>query len=91
MKNNLESLIIDLVASLTEDWEMDDIELSPSTRLVRDASFESLDIVQLLALVEKSLGNPGIRFEELFMKDGVYVEDVSIEDLAAFIASSVRA
>ena len=87
LQNQIEKLIIDVVSELTCDWDLDDVRIAADTLLCADAGFESLDIVQLVVLIEKNLNNPGIPFEQLFMQDGSYMDDVTISQLAAFIVS----
>ena len=84
-----EKLVIDLVIELSQDWDLDDITIAPATMLGADVGFESLDIVQLVVLIEKKLGSPGIPFEQLFMKDGQYIDDVSVADISEFIVSTL--
>ena len=87
MQSKVEQLIVDVVIELTSDWDLDDVTISDNTLLCADAGFESLDIVQLVVLIEKRLGSPSIPFEQLFMQGGSYIDDVTISQLAAFIVS----
>lgn len=87
MQGQIERVIIDVVTELTLDWDYDDVSITADTELCADAGFESLDIVQLVVLIEKKLGSPGIPFEQLFMNEGRYIDDVTIKELAAFIVS----
>jgi acyl carrier protein len=90
MEDQIERLIIDVVGELTQDWDLDDLSITEDTELCADAGFESLDIVQLVVLIEKKLGGPGIPFEQLFMQHGRYIDDVTIKELAAFIVSKTN-
>jgi len=91
MNSQIEKLVIDTVKELTQDWDLEDVSISRDTALGADAGFESLDIVQLVVLIEKKLGNPGIPFEAMFMQDGKYIDDVRVSELAAFIVSKTKA
>lgn len=90
MNSQVEQLVIDTVNELTQDWDLEEIIVSRETALSADAGFESLDIVQLVVLIEKKLGNPGIPFEAMFMQDGKYIDDVKICELADFIVSNSK-
>ena len=90
MNSQIEKLVIDTVKELTQDWDLEDVSINADTALGADAGFESLDIVQLVVLIEKKLGNPGIPFESLFMQDGEYIDDVRVSELAEFIASKTK-
>ena len=90
MDNQIEKLVIDAVNKLTQDWDLEDININVDTALGADAGFESLDIVQLVVLIEKQLGNPGIPFESMFMQEGKYIDDVKVSELVAFIVSKTK-
>ena len=90
MQDQIEILIKDVVCELTEDWDLDDLVFSGDTKLCEEAGFESLDIVLLVVLIEKKLDNPGNPFEQLFMKDGQYIDDVTIKELASFVLSQTK-
>ena len=90
MQDQIEILIKDVVCELTEDWDLDGLVFTEDTKLCAEAGFESLDIVQLVVLIEKKLNNPGVPFEQLFMRDGQYIDDVTIKELAAFVLSQTK-
>ena len=90
MENQVERLVIDTVSELTQDWDMDDVTISRNTALGAEAGFESLDIVQLVVIIEKKLGNPGIPFETLFMQNGKYIDDIKIDELSRFVVDKLK-
>lgn len=90
MQEKVEALIKDVVCELTEDWDLDELEITADTALCAEAGFESLDIVQLVVLIEKKLEKPGIPFEQLFMKDGQYIDDITIKELSSFVLTKVN-
>jgi acyl carrier protein len=87
---DLESITKDVVLILkdmTSEWDLDsfDGEMGPDTRLVADLSFESIEIVQLMVALEQHFGLKNLASEKLLMKDGTYVPDQRIGDIAAFL------
>ena len=58
MQDQIEILIKDVVCELTEDWDLDGLVFTEDTKLCAEAGFESLDIVQLVVLIDKKLNNP---------------------------------
>jgi acyl carrier protein len=77
--------VIALVNDLTQDWGLD---TSPppgaSTRLAADLQFASVDIIQLCVALEECYERR-FGFQDLLMRDGSYVGDLSIGQLADFV------
>ena len=90
-----DSVYRDLVATIREmmgDWEVDfsgDIGLD--TRIVGDLAFESIDVVQLIVMLEERYQRRELPFEELLMEDGRYVEDVKIGEVVDFLTTHLAA
>ena len=76
-----------LIEDFTQDWDEDfDGPLGADTRLLADLGFESIDIIQFIVAIEEDFGLRKIPFETLLMQDGRYVDDLSIGQIAAFLA-----
>ncbi len=78
--------LVEILEDITADWDMafeDDI--GRDTRLIEDLGFESIDVVQYIAAVEKHYGRRGMPFEELVMADGRYVDEITVEDSVRFL------
>jgi acyl carrier protein len=77
--------VIDIVGDVIQDWGLDlDAPIAGDTMLAADLDFASVDIIQLCVALEKSYGCR-FGFQDLLMKDGSYVGDVSLDQFAAFI------
>lgn len=90
--DQLFDLVIGVLKDITQDW---DLELAngfgPETRLIEDLAFESIDLVQFAVSLEQAMGQQGLPFEKLFMRDGDYVDDLSVAEVVAFLRSQLQA
>ncbi|ULQ46386.1 phosphopantetheine-binding protein [Flagellatimonas centrodinii] len=78
--------LITLLEDFTQDWDHDgDAGMSADTRLLADLGFESVDIIQLTVAIEEDFKLFRTPFDKLLMKDGRYVDDLSIGQIAAFL------
>ena len=88
---NAESYVEKLVALLedfTQDWDHEfDGQMTRGTRLLADLGFESIDIIQLVVAIEEDVTHRKVGFDKLLMKDGRYVDDLSIGQIADFLAA----
>lgn len=77
--------VVAIVDDLTQDWGLElEAPTSAETRLVADRQFASVDIIQLCVALEQCYGRR-FGFQDLLMKDGSYVGDLSLGRLAAFV------
>jgi len=82
--------IVAIVDDLTQDWGVEhDEPKGRDTKLVADLEFASVDIIQLCVALEQSFGRR-FGFQELLMKDGSYVGDLSLGQFADFIDSRLN-
>lgn len=82
--------VIGILKDMTSDWDIPlDGEINRETRLIGDLAFESIDIVQLVVAIEGAFGKRGIPFEKLLMVDGRYVDDLTVADMADFLAQNL--
>jgi acyl carrier protein len=80
--------IVEALEEMTSDWDLDLAEgIGRETRLIRDLSFESVDIVELVVAIEQAYNQRNIPFEKLLMVDGRYVDDLSVGQVADFVAA----
>lgn len=56
-----------------------------STRLIGDLEFESIEIVQLAVALGQHFDYEEVPFEQLFMRDGDYVDDLTVAQIATFL------
>ena len=77
--------IVAIVEDLIQDWGLDPVApIDADTLLAADLEFASVDIIQLCVALEQSFGRR-FGFQDRLMKDGSYVGDLSLGQLAAFI------
>ena len=76
--------VVAVVEDLTQDWGLDAAGIGAATRLAADLEFASVDIIQLCVALEQTWGRR-LGFQDLLMKDGSYVGDLTLGQFAAFI------
>jgi acyl carrier protein len=84
-ENVLHELIL-ILQDMTSDWELEfSGGITPETGLIRDLTFQSIDMVQLLVAIEERFKHKNLPFEKLLMTDGRYVEELRVEEVADFL------
>ncbi|MEM9386848.1 MAG: phosphopantetheine-binding protein [Pseudomonadota bacterium] len=84
--DDVENGVISVINEMVSDWDLDNVSaISPGTSLMGDLEFESIDIVQLAVHLEQHFEQSGLPFEQLFMRDGDYVDDLTIQEIAGFL------
>lgn len=79
--------LIALLQDFTQDWDNEfEGEMGPQTRLLADLGFESIDIIQFVVAIQEDIVKRKLSFDQLLMKDGRYVDDLSIGQIADFLA-----
>jgi acyl carrier protein len=79
-----------LLADFTQDWDNEfEGTMDRSTKLLADLGFESIDIIQLIVAIEEDITHKKIAFDKLLMKDGRYVDDLSLGQIADFLAGNL--
>ncbi len=82
--------LITLLEDFTQDWDHEfEGGMNRETRLLADLGFESIDIIQLIVAIEEDITRKKVAFDKLLMKDGRYVDDLSIGQIADFLAAQV--
>jgi acyl carrier protein len=80
--------LIALIEDFTQDWDHEfDGGMSADSKLLGDLGFESIDIVQLVVAIEEDITKKKVPFDKLLMKDGRYVDDLSIGQIADFLVA----
>ena len=74
------------LAEFVEDWGLD-VEITETTSLVEDLEFDSIDVIQFVVAMENAFESRSIGFQNLLMQDGRYVDDLSVGEIEAFIAT----
>ena len=79
-----------IVEDLIQDWGLElDGPVGAATLLVADLDFASVDIIQLCVALEQSYERK-LGFQELLMRDGSYVSDLTLEQVAAHVQSRLQ-
>ena len=60
--------------------------IGAETRLIADLGFESIDVVHLIVALEERFQRTDLPFENLLMKDGRYVSDLRVGEVAGFLS-----
>lgn len=87
--NAYETRLIALLQDFTQDWDHGfEGEMGRDTRLLADLGFESIDIIQLVVAIQEEVVKRKLSFDQLLMKNGRYVDDLSIGQIADYLAAS---
>jgi len=88
----VEAKVIAVVNETVEDWGLDlPGGITRNTKLMEDLNFESIDMVQFAVGIERAFDRKGLPFEKLFMKDGAYVEDITVAEVTNFLCGELAA
>lgn len=78
--------LVGILEDMTSDWDLDyDGGITPDTKLIEELAFESIEVVQLMVLIEQDFGLKNFASEELLMRDGRYVNELTIGEIADFL------
>ncbi len=83
----IEKTLIEITKDLIQDWGVEpEGGITGRTKLAADLEFASVDIIQLCVAIEQHYGRK-MGFQNLLMKDGSYVPDLSLTQMAQFVDS----
>lgn len=82
---------IAILSEMTADWDTGfSGGIGPQTGIIADLAFESIDVVQLVGAIEERFGKRGLPFEEILIKDGNYVDEIKVSEIADFLAKHLK-
>jgi acyl carrier protein len=84
----VQSDIIAILKDMTQEWDMDLSEINSETKLMEDLGFVSVDIIHLVVSLEEHFKQK-LGFNALLMRDGRYVDDLSIEEISSFVSNQL--
>lgn len=88
----IEKIVIGVLEDMTQDWDLElETPMGSATLLMENLEFESIDVVQFATSLEKAVEKQMLPFEKLFLNDGDYVDDVSVEQVVDFLTSELVA
>ena len=79
------TLVSEAIGDVNAEYGID--SLSADTRLREDLALTSIDLIHLLGSITQRLGGRKLPYETLFFAGGTLLQDVSIGQLAEFIAA----
>lgn len=85
----VQSDIIAILKDMTQEWDMDLGEINSDTKLMEDLGFVSVDIIHLVVSIEEHFKQK-LGFNALLMRDGRYVDDLSIEEISSFVSRQIQ-
>jgi acyl carrier protein len=88
-QQSIERSVIEVVEDLTQDWGLEADDIDGNTMLVEHLDFASVDIIQLCVALEQHYDRK-LGFRDLLLVDGSYVHDLSIAQIANFVASRIE-
>lgn len=91
-RETIERDLLALLTDMTSDWDVAHTgEIKPDTRLMADLSFESIDVVQLVVAIEAHFQRRHLKFEQLMMVDGRYVQELQVSQIVDFLDKQLAA
>lgn len=89
-RSDIDATVISVANDTVSGWDIDlPNGITPQTKLMDDLSFESIDVVQFAVAIEQAVGRKDLPFEQLFMKDGDYVDDVALSQVSDFLCKEL--
>ena len=84
-KRILDDLIM-ILEEMSSGWEMQfEGSIGPHTLLGEDLAFKSIDLVRLVASIQKRYDRQDLPFQGLLIPDDRPVEDLRVSDLVGFL------
>ena len=94
-KTGRDAILADLgriLDEITGDWETGFTGgIRSETKLIADLGFESIDVVHLVVTLEEHFRRQDLPFDKVLMKEGRYVEDLTVGELADFLHGQLGA
>lgn len=82
--------VLEIIQEVTEDWDLEDSEISPSTRLSADLGFSSVDVVQLFASLSTGFQQK-FRYDRLIVDEsGQYRDELTIAEIASYLEKELE-
>ena len=82
--------LVAVLEDMTQDWDLDlDEPLGEETKIVEELGFESVDLMQLIVAIDQAFATRNLPFDQVFMEDGSYVNEITVERLASFLEKAI--
>lgn len=79
--------IVDVITQLLADRGEEPAGLAAGTKVSAELGLSSVDTIHMMIMLEDKLELP-LNFQDLAVRDGEYVEDLTLGELQAFICRS---
>ncbi|WP_448203903.1 phosphopantetheine-binding protein [Azospirillum sp. sgz302134] len=80
--------VVESLNALLDEKGEEPGDLTPETRLSADLGISSVEAIHLMIHLEDRLEQP-LSFEKLAVRDGEYVQDITLGELLAFLMESL--
>lgn len=78
--------VVTILEGMSSGWEMQfEGSIGPETFLGANLGLKSVDLVRLVAAIQKHYHRQDLPFQELFFPDDPRVEDLQVSDLVDFL------
>ena len=78
--DTIEKTVAATLADLVQDWDIED-PIGLSTKVVADLGFESIDLIQMVAALERAFKLKPGSLVEMLVEGGRYVDDLTVEEI----------
>jgi acyl carrier protein len=83
--------LIKILEEMSSGWEMQfEGSIGPRTLLGEDLAFKSVDLVRLVAAIQKRYNEKEIPFQELFSPDDRPFKDLRVSDVVDFLLNHLN-
>jgi acyl carrier protein len=84
--------VVAMLRDMTIDWDTDVGDgIGLDTNIIADLGFVSVDIIQLIVAIENSFKRRDLAFDRLLMRDGAYVDALSVRDVVDHLHARLNA
>ena len=91
MRESISASVVEILNRMTSDWDIGFAGgIKPTTRLIGDLTFESIDMVQFVVAIEEQFMRRDLPFEKLLMGDGRYVDDLRVAEVSDFLCEHLN-
>ncbi len=88
-KNEIETILIDILQDMIEMYELPEVDLDEHTKLIETLGFSSVDIMHMLATADMRF-QTHVPYEDMVMKDGEYVTEFTIGQIRDFVSENLH-
>jgi|GEM_PF-692111 len=82
--STITTTVISTLDGLVQDWDIEDA-IDTGTLVVADLGFESIDLIQMVAALERAFKLKSGSLVDMLVADGRYVDDLSVDQIVQSI------